>query len=76
MDYTVQNQEQQVNIPSLPKALTVRQFHEAIGGIIGINTLYAYARSGRLRTVRVGTRKLLILRSEVEEFFTREADKN
>lgn len=58
-----------------PKVLTVRKFHEAIGGVIGLNSLYEYARSGRLKSVRIG-RKLLILTSEVEDFFEREARLN
>ncbi len=63
---------------TLPKALTVDEFHAAIGGIIGYKTLYEYARSGRLRAIRVGEKrgKFLILRSEVDDFFTREAGKN
>ena len=64
--------------PALPQALTARQFHTAIGGVIGLNTLYEYARSGRLRNVRVGAagRKMLILRSEIDNFFIREAERN
>jgi hypothetical protein len=55
----------------LPKALTVRQFHEAIGGIIGINKLYGLAHSGRLKSLKIGS-KILVLTSEVENFFARE----
>ncbi len=64
-----------LSLPVGPKVLSVRQFHAAIGAVIGINTLYEYARSGRIRSVRIG-RKLLILASEVDEFFEREATLN
>ena len=64
--------------PTLPRGLTVRQFHAAIGGIIGQETLYDYVHSGRLRAIRVGEKggKFLILRSEVDDFFIREARGN
>lgn len=58
-----------------PRVLTVRQFHSAIGGAIGLNSLYALVRSGRIKSVRVG-RKHLILGSEIAEFFDREANSN
>lgn len=57
------------------RVLTVRQFHAAIDGAIGLNSLYGFARSGRLKTVKVG-RKHLILASELENFFQREAEVN
>lgn len=58
-----------------PKVMSVREFYDAIQGVIGLNTLYEFARSGRLRSVRIG-RRLLILTSEVEDFFDREAEVN
>ena len=68
--------EQSVARPaSARKAITVREFYEAIDGVIGLNTLYEFARSGRLKSVRIG-RKLLILASEVDDFFEREANVN
>lgn len=57
---------------SRPKVLTIRQFYDATHGVIGLNSLYELARSGRLKSVRIG-RKLLILASEVDDFFVREA---
>lgn len=58
-----------------PRVLTVKEFHAAIGGAIGINSLYGFARSGRLKTVRVG-RKRLVLAAELDDFFQREAEAN
>jgi len=60
---------------SSPRVLTIKQFHAAIDGAIGLNSLYELARCGRLKTVRVG-RKLLVLASEVDNFFLREAGVN
>lgn len=57
------------------RPLTVKEFHQAIGGVIGLNTLYDYCRSKRIKCVTVGKSKLLILPSEVTEFFIREAAK-
>lgn len=64
-----------VTTPPPARVLTVRQFHAAIHGVIGLNSLYAFARSGRLKTVQVG-RKRLILTSELDNFFQREAELN
>lgn len=58
-----------------PRVLTIKQFHAAIEGAIGLNSLYELARCGRLKTVRIG-RKLLVLASEVDNFFLREAEVN
>lgn len=58
-----------------PRVLTIKQFHAAIDGAIGLNSLYELARCGRLKTVRIG-RKLLVLASEVDNFFLREAEVN
>ena len=55
-----------------PPVLTPRQFHEAIHGVIGLNTIYELLRANRVRHVKVGSR-FLILASEVTEFFDREA---
>lgn len=60
---------------NFPKALTVSQFYEAIDKIIGINTLYEYVRSGRIKSFSIG-RKYLIPRSEVDNFFLREIELN
>jgi excisionase family DNA binding protein len=57
---------------SPPPVLTPRQFHEAIQGVVGLNTIYELLRSNRIRRVKVGSR-YLILASEVTEFFDREA---
>jgi hypothetical protein len=57
------------------RPLTVKEFYHAIGGVIGLNTLYDYCRSKRIRCIKVRDRKLLILPSEVTEFFIREAAK-
>lgn len=55
-----------------PPVLTPRQFHEAIQGVIGLNTIYELLRAKRIRSVKVGSR-YLILASETTEFFDREA---
>ena len=55
-----------------PPVLTPHQFHAAIGRSIGLNSVYAALCSGRLRHVRGGNRHL-ILASEVQHYFTREA---
>lgn len=64
--------------PALPKALTIRQFHAAIGGIIGLNTLYELAHCGRLKTIKIGMKnsKYLVPSSEVDNFFIREGELN
>lgn len=54
------------------RVLTPREFHIAIGGVVGINRIYELLRSNRLRHVRIGSR-YLILSSEVDDFFAREA---
>jgi excisionase family DNA binding protein len=43
---------------------TVRSFHQALGGTVGIHTIRAAVRSGLIRTVRVG-RKYLIPKTEL-----------
>lgn len=54
------------------KALTPRQFYEAIEKIIGINTIYDLVRTGRLRSVKIGNRRLIPV-SEIHAFFERES---
>ncbi len=43
---------------------TVRGLHQALGGTVGLHTIRAAIRSGRIRTVRVG-RKHLIPKTEL-----------
>ena len=59
----------------LPKLLTITQYYDALGQTIGINFLREAVRSGRIRSVSVG-RKRLIPRSEVEAWPLREAGLN
>lgn len=53
------------------KVLTPKEFYAAIGGTLGIQTIYELLHSGRLRHIRVGTR-FKIPYTEVDEFFQRE----
>ena len=55
--------------------LTLDEFHHALGGAIGRNTLYGLVRANRIRHVRLG-RKILIPAKEVTDFPDREANKN
>jgi excisionase family DNA binding protein len=52
--------------------LKPREYHEALGGKIGINSLYSLIRAGRIRHIRVG-RKILIPKTELENWLEREA---
>jgi excisionase family DNA binding protein len=61
--------------PKPRKALTVKEFHQEIGMVIGLNSIYELIHAGRLKSVKIGV-KLLIPRSEVDDFFIREAKSN
>lgn len=50
--------------------LTAKELHAALGGTVGINTLYT---DPRVRRVRIG-RKVMFPASEVEEFIKRAAE--
>lgn len=58
-----------------PPVLTPDAFHAAIGGAIGKNRIYELLQDGRIRHVRNGSR-FLILASEVDNFFEREASRH
>jgi hypothetical protein len=57
----------------LPALLSVQDFHRALGGAIGINSLRSAVREGRVRSLRVGERKRLIPASELADWPQREA---
>lgn len=55
-----------------PPVLTPREFHRAIGHVVGLNAIYELLRANRIRNVKVGNR-YLILATETTAFFQREA---
>lgn len=55
-----------------PVVLSPESFHDAIGGAIGKNRIYELLHAGRIRHLRIGSR-FLILATEVQDFFLREA---
>lgn len=57
--------------PTLP-LLTVRGFHQALGGAVGINTLRRAVRDGRIRSIQLGERKRLIPTTELADWPQRE----
>lgn len=52
--------------------LSPSEFFDEMKGTIGKNSLYGFIHSGRIKNIRVG-RKILIPRSELTDFPTREA---
>jgi hypothetical protein len=58
---------------SLPALLSVQDFHRALGGAIGINSLRSAVRDGRVRSLRVGERKRVIPSTELANWPLREA---
>jgi excisionase family DNA binding protein len=54
-------------------ALTPEEFYRGIGRTIGRRKIYELLRSGRLKSVRVGSNYRLP-RSELTDFWTREAE--
>lgn len=59
---------------SLPKFYSLKALYEQFDRAIGLNTLYALVRSGRIRSVKVG-RKILVPSSEVTEWPRRESER-
>ena len=53
--------------------LTPDEFITEMGGAIGRNSVYGLLKAGRIRNIRVG-RKIVIPRSEVQDFITREIE--
>jgi excisionase family DNA binding protein len=60
---------------SLPKFYSIKELYEVYDRAIGINTLYAFVRSGRIRSVHLG-RKVLVPSSEVTDWPRRESERS
>lgn len=52
--------------------LTPEEFRAGLDHAIGRNTIYTYLRAGKIKHVRIGTRKILIPKSELVDFPLRE----
>lgn len=61
--------------PPLPPLLTVVEFHQYFESRIGTNTIYSLVSEGRIRSIRLGERKLLIPSSEVVDWPARETER-
>jgi len=53
--------------------LTIAQFHQRIGGAIGINAIRTAVAAGRIRSIQVGERKRVIPTTELHDWLVREA---
>jgi excisionase family DNA binding protein len=53
-----------------PKVFSSAEFAQAVG--TGVNRIWAYVRTGKIRAVRYG-RRIVIPLSEVDEFLSNEA---
>ena len=61
--------------PPPPRLLTVSEFLDHFPGILGKNMAYELIRSGRIRSIRLGERKILIPESEITDWPTRELER-
>lgn len=61
------------HVPS--RLLTVREFHQALDGKVGLNALYGLVKEGRIRSVRVGPRNILVPSSELVDWPRREMER-
>ena len=52
--------------------LTVAEFHDQFAHRIGINMVYQLVRQGRIRSIRLGERKILIPSTELTDWPDRE----
>jgi hypothetical protein len=59
--------------PINPRLLTIPDFHRALGGTVGINSLRQAVREGRIRSLRVGERKRVIPATELADWPQRES---
>lgn len=64
---TIDQDIEQAHLDQYSLLLSPRQFHEALGGSIGINSIYELIRAGTIKSVRLG-RKILIPRRELIDF--------
>ena len=53
--------------------MTIAQFHQRLGGAVGINAIRAAVASGRIRSIQVGERKRVIPTTELRDWLAREA---
>ena len=53
--------------------MTIAQFHQRLGGVIGINAIRAAVATGRIRSIQVGERKRVIPNTELHNWLDREA---
>jgi hypothetical protein len=58
--------------PINPRLLTIPDFHRALGGTVGINSLRRAVREGRIRSLRIGERKRVIPSTELANWPLRE----
>lgn len=58
--------------PTPMALLSVEEFHTLNEGRIGKNTLYRMVREGRIRSIKLGERKILIPASELNDWPARE----
>ena len=56
------------------KLLSPKQFYEYFSGKVGRTAIYDAVRNNRIRHIKLGKQKILILASEVEDWPTREAE--
>lgn len=57
-----------------PPFLTVADFHDHFRPSVGLNTIYDLVRSGRIRSIKFGARKILIPDSELVDWPQRERE--
>jgi len=54
--------------------LTIAQFHQRLGGAVGINAIRTAVATGRIRSIQIGERKRVIPTTELHDWLTREAN--
>jgi excisionase family DNA binding protein len=60
---------------SPPALLTITEFHRHFQARIGKNALYRLVSSGRIRSIRLGERKILIPSTELHDWPAREVER-
>lgn len=58
-----------------PLLLSITEFHAELDGRVGLNSLYRLIRLGRIKSIRLGERKILIPASEVGDWPMRELER-
>ena len=54
------------------RILTPKEFHEALDGTIGLQSIYEMLRAGRIKSIKIGTHYKIPC-TEVDDFISREA---